>query len=163
MKKIIVIGCPGSGKSTFAKKLHEKTSIPLYHLDLIWHRPDKTTVSRESFDAELSKILMSDAWIIDGNYSRTLGMRFEKCDTVFLLDLPLEDCLSGVESRIGKKRSDLPWVESDFDDEFKKWILDFPKECLPKIYSMIESYRGRKNITVFKSRNEADCFIADLN
>ena len=88
MKKIIVIGCPGSGKSTFARKLRDITGLPLYYLDMIWHKPDKTTVTREEFDTELEKILEKDSFIIDGNYGRTLEKRFLCCDTVFLFDLP---------------------------------------------------------------------------
>ena len=59
-RKIIVIGSPGSGKSTFARKLHAKTGIPLFHLDLLYHRPDRTVVSREAFDAKL-RILMAQS------------------------------------------------------------------------------------------------------
>ena len=71
MKRIIVIGSPGAGKSTFARKLKEKTGLPLYYLDMIFHRPDRTTVTREEFDQKLQAILKTDNWIIDGNYQRT--------------------------------------------------------------------------------------------
>ena len=57
MKKVIVIGCPGSGKSTFAKALHNKTELPLYHLDMMYWNPDKTTVSREVFVERLEKAI----------------------------------------------------------------------------------------------------------
>ena len=50
-QKIIVIGCSGAGKSTFARALAEKTGLPLCHLDLIWHRADKTHITREEFEA----------------------------------------------------------------------------------------------------------------
>ena len=80
MKKIIVIGCPGSGKSTFSKKLSEKTGITRYSLDKIWHKADRTTVTREEFDISLGKILDANAYIIDGNYNRTLERRFCSCD-----------------------------------------------------------------------------------
>ena len=50
MKKVIVIGCPGSGKTTFAEKLNKCTGLPLYYLDSIWHQPDKTHISREEYD-----------------------------------------------------------------------------------------------------------------
>lgn len=104
MLKVIIIGSPGSGKSTFARKLRDITDIPLYYLDMIWHKPDRTNISQEEFDTQLNDILQKDRWIIDGNYQRTLESRLEKCDTVFLMDFPIDVCLSGAESRIGKKR-----------------------------------------------------------
>ena len=57
MKKVIVIGCCGAGKSTFARKLRDLTGLPLHYLDMIWHKPDRTNVSREEFDAALQNIL----------------------------------------------------------------------------------------------------------
>ena len=126
MRKAIVIGCPGAGKSTFAKRLHEVTGLPLYYLDMLWHKPDRTNIVKEEFDTRLGEIVQKDRWIIDGNYQRTLKMRLKECDTVFLLDYPLEVCLAGAESRIGVKREDLPWLETEFDEEFKRWIMGFP-------------------------------------
>ena len=93
MKRVIVIGSPGAGKSTFARKLKDKTGLPLYYLDRIFHKPDKTTVNREEFDQKLQSILQTDRWIIDGNYQRTLPLRFEACTDVFFLDLSLNECL----------------------------------------------------------------------
>ena len=116
MKRVLVIGSPGAGKSTFARNLRDKTGLPLYHLDNIWHKPDRTTISREEFDERLAAILAKDSWIIDGNYSRTLELRLQYCDTVFLLDYPLEVCLAGVSDRIGKKRDDIPWTEHEFEE-----------------------------------------------
>ena len=92
MKRVIVIGSPGSGKTTFAEKLNKRTGLPLYYLDAIWHKPDKTHISREEFDSRLSEILARDSWIIDGNFSRTLESRLAECDTVFLFDLPTVGC-----------------------------------------------------------------------
>ena len=112
MERAMVIGCPGAGKSTFAKRLHEVTGLPLYYLDMLWHKPDRTNIPREEFDARLEEIVRKDKWIIDGNYQRTLELRLKECDTVFLLDYPLEVCLAGAQSRIGKRREDLPWKRS---------------------------------------------------
>ena len=125
MKRIIVIGSPGAGKSTFARALRDALGLPLYYLDMIWHKSDKSTVSREEFDEELRRITESDEWIIDGNYGRTLDVRFAAADNVFLLDYPADVCLSGVEDRIGKAREDMPWVEEEFDPEFKAWIVSY--------------------------------------
>lgn len=159
MLKAMIIGSPGAGKSTFARKLRDRTGLPLYYLDMIWHKPDQTNISREEFDTRLKEILHKDKWIIDGNYNRTIEMRLKECDTVFLLDYPLEICLGGAESRIGKKREDMPWVETEFDEEFRQWILDFSKDQLPYIYELIEKYKNDKKIIIFKSREEAENYL----
>ena len=161
MQKIIIIGCPGAGKSTFSRALQGKTGLPLIHLDMLFWNADKTNVSREEFDQKLSRILKQDKWIIDGNYGRTLEMRLQECDTVFLLDFPVSVCLSGVESRIGKPREDMPWTEQEFDEEFKEWIKDFPKKELPHVYKLLGEYKD-KNIVVFKSHNEINSYLEEL-
>lgn len=162
MKRIIVIGCPGSGKTTFALRLCEKTGLPLFHLDAIWHRADRTNISREEFDARLGEILDRDEWIIDGNYRRTLEIRLRACDTVLLFDLPTEVCLRGVISRIGKKRCDMPWIETELDPEFKDQIEQFRDKELPSVYELIERHGEGKSIVIFKSRAEADEFIRQI-
>ena len=159
MKKAIIIGCPGSGKTTFAEKLYNKTGLPLFHLDAIWHKPDRTHISREEFDERLSEILSLDSWIIDGNYSRTVERRIVACDTVFLFDLPTEVCLAGAIARLGKKRCDMPWIDTALDPNFRKEIEDFRSKNLPTVYSLIEKYKNGKTIIIFKSREEADAFI----
>ena len=63
MKRAIVIDCSGAGKSTFARKLAEKTGLPLHYLDMIWHRADRTVIGREEFDRELDKPVTEDEWI----------------------------------------------------------------------------------------------------
>lgn len=162
MLKIIIIGSPGSGKSTFARKLRDITNLPLYYLDMLWHKKDRTNISREEFDEKLEKILKKDKWIIDGNYQRTIEMRLKECDTVFLMDYPLEVCLSGAEERVGRKREDLPWIEEKVDEEFKQIIVDFSKNKLPQIYKLLEKYQKNKNIVIFKSREEADNYIKKM-
>ena len=161
MKKIIVIGCSGSGKTTFAEKLRDKIGIELFYLDAIWHRPDRTHISREEYDARLSEILALDSWIIDGNYSRTIETRMAACDTVLLFDLPVDVCLEGAISRLGKARYDMPWIDTELDPKLKRDIEEFPSKNLPAIYALIDKYSD-KNITVFKSREEADEFLANI-
>ena len=99
MKKIIVIGCPGSGKSTFSKALHEVTGIPLFHLDMLFWNGDKTTVERAVFLRRLSKIMENSRWILDGNYGSTMEYRMQACDTVIFLDYPLDVCIGGIKER----------------------------------------------------------------
>ena len=159
MRKVIVIGCPGSGKSTFARALRDATNLPLYYLDMIWHKSDKSNITRDEFDERMKQILQEDAWIIDGNYQRTLEIRLAACDTVFLLDYPMEVCLAGAQARVGMQREDMPWVETKFDEEFKQWIEDFAVKQRPQIEELVEKYKGERTIFVFKSRAESEQYL----
>ena len=103
MKRVLIVGCPGSGKSTLARALRDRTGLPLYYLDQIWHRPDGTHISPEAFDARLFSILSQEQWILDGNYLRTLPQRLQRCDTVFWLDYPCSVCLEGA-ARVSENR-----------------------------------------------------------
>lgn len=158
-RRIIIIGSPGAGKSTFARKLRDITELPLHYLDLLWHKPDRTTISRAQFDAKLEEILATDNWIIDGNYQRTIERRLQACDTVFLLDYPVEQCLAGAQERVGRKREELPWVEETLDENFRQCILEFRQTKLPQIDLLLEQFRDGREIVIFKSRDEADAYL----
>ena len=154
-KKVIVLGCSGSGKSTFSKKLHLATGLPLIHLDNIWWKPDRTHISREDFDRKLDSICREDKWILDGDYSRTYEVRFKACDTVIFIDSDYEECIKGITERVGKKRTDIPWVEHQLDPALVELVQCYSKENRPEIYSLIEKYSDKYKF-IFHSHAEAD-------
>ena len=162
MKKIIVIGCPGSGKSSLSRALHNKTDIPLYHLDMMYWNTDKTTVEKSVFLARLSAVLEKGEWIIDGNYSSTMELRMAACDTVVFLDYPPDVCLGGVKERRGKSRSDMPWIETEEDTEFIEFIKSFEVQQRPRILELLDKYK-EKDVFVFRSREQADAFLSGDN
>ena len=159
MKKIIIIGCPGSGKSTLSRSLHKITNIPLYHLDMLFWNEDKTTVEKSVFLDRLLKVIQNDEWIIDGNYSSTMELRMQACDTVIFLDYPLDVCLNGIKERKGKPRSDMPWIESDEDDaEFIEFIKNYNSQSRPKVTELLKRY-SHKDIYIFSNRIQAEEFL----
>lgn len=157
----MIIGCPGSGKSTFARALAAKTGLPLYYLDMMYWNTDRTTKPKEEFRAALRETVALPEWIIDGNYGSTLEVRMEACDTVIFLDYPVEVCIAGVEERRGKPRPDMPWIETEPDLEFIEFIKKYNEESRPKVIELLEKYK-EKNIIIFKSRAEADEYLRRL-
>ena len=162
MKKAIVIGCPGSGKTTFSEKLHKRTGLPLFYLDAIWHKPDRTHISREEFDQRLAEIGKLEEWIIDGNYSRTIEARLGMCDTVYLFDLPTHVCLQGATQRLGKTRYDMPWIDTELDPKFREEIESFREKVLPTIYELIDQYKDGREVIIFSLREQADEYLKNM-
>lgn len=163
MKKIIVIGCPGSGKSTFSRQLNARTDIPLFHLDMMYWNADRTIVARPLFLQRLSTAMQGEKWIIDGNYASTMEYRLQACDTVFFLDYPVSVCLDGVQQRKGKIRTDLPWTETDGEDDgrFVQYVKDFEIKGRLQIISLLEKYPD-KEIHIFTDRSQAAEFLDKL-
>ena len=160
-KRVAVIGCPGGGKSTFSRALRDRVGLPLYHLDAIYWRDDRTHLSREEFYPLMQKIIAREEWIIDGNYNSTLEWRISACDLLIFLDYPAEVCLEGVRARRGQKRSDMPWVEDGDDQEFLEFIRAFETESRPRILELIGGYPD-KAVVVFRTREEADRYLDTL-
>lgn len=158
MKRVMVIGCPGAGKSTFSRALQQRTGLPLVHLDKLFWNADKTHVSQEEFRRRLDRALEQEAFILDGNYFSTMERRLRKCDTVFFLDYPLAVCLAGIEQRRGKLRPDMPWIETEPDPEFMQFVLDFPGEVTPLIRDLLKKYPNT-DIFRFQSREMSEDYL----
>lgn len=160
-KRVAVIGCPGGGKSTFSRALRDRVDLPLYHLDAIYWRDDRTHLSREEFYPLMREIIAREEWIMDGNYNATLEWRISACDLLIFLDYPAEVCLEGVRARRGQKRSDMPWVEEGDDQEFLEFIRAFETESRPRILDLIGKYPDKAVVT-FRTREEADRYLDTL-
>ena len=160
MKKVAVLGCSGSGKSTFAIKLQEKLGLPLYHLDNIWWKSDKTHISREEFDVILDEIVGNDTWIIDGDYSRTYEKRIASCDTIFFLDYSETVCMDGITRRVGQNRPDMPWTENELDPELVELVKNYENVNRPKLMGLFAKY-PEKTVIIFKTREEATKWISE--
>ena len=159
--KILILGCSGSGKSTFARALAAKTGLPLVHLDNVWWRADGTHITREEFDLALSELLRGEKWIMDGDYSRTYGVRVRACDTVFFLDYPEAVCMAGIRARVGQMRPDIPWTESTLDPELVALVQNYRRDNRPQILSLIQKY-PEKRALIFTSRDQAARWLSDL-
>lgn len=167
MERIIIIGCPGSGKSTLGKKLAKTLNLPLVHLDQLFWRENWACIPNEEFDALLLCELKKDKWILDGNFHRTLDLRLDYCDAVILLNYPTLVCYFRVIKRIianaGKTRSDMTeGCPERFDREFLKYVLSFKKKKLPKIKDALAK-RNEVKVIEIKSDYALKKFLKSLN
>ena len=163
MQRILIIGCSGAGKSTLARKLGEKTGLPVVHLDALFWKPGWVETEREVFDARVLAELEKPAWIIDGNYARTLPVRLEKCDGVIYLDFPRWLCILGVLKRVlttyGTVRPDMPeGCPERFDWEFLKWVWNFNRNNREKTWAQLEKLPAEK-VMILKNRREVRRFL----
>ena len=135
-QKIIILGCSGSGKSTFARALAARTGLPLVHIDNIWWRADGTHIPREDFDRALDGLLRGEQWILDGDYSRTYEVRIRAADTVIFLDYPEAVCMDGIRARVGQPRPDMPWAETALDPELVALVQNYRRDNRPALLAL---------------------------
>lgn len=122
-RRIMIVGNNGSGKSFLAGKIADITGLPLVHLDAIYWRPNWEAPTPAEWADMQRELVMKDSWIIDGNHSGTMEIRFDAADLVIFLDFDRLTCLMGVLKRHGKKRADMPDHLADrLDGEFVKFL-----------------------------------------
>lgn len=89
MKRVIVVGVTGSGKSTFCKKLSKVLGYKYIQLDELFWLPNWEMIPDQQFFEKIEKATSEGTWILDGNYNRTNHIHWPKADTVVWIDFPL--------------------------------------------------------------------------
>ena len=163
MKRVIIIGCGGAGKSTLARKLGEKTGIPVIHLDKLFWKPGWVERTAEEFDPMLQQELEKDTWIMDGNFNRTMPQRAQRCDTIIYLDFSRTACLWGVLKRVittyGTVRPDMgEGCPERIDFEFLKWVWGYNKNKRERNYRLLNETTHAETI-VLKNRRSVRRFL----
>lgn len=167
MKKIAVIGSGGSGKSTLSRKLGEKLSIEVFHLDAILWKPDWVAVAKDQQKIIQQQLVAKDRWIIDGNYNGTLDIRLKAADCIIFLDIPRSICLYRVIMRTFRHhrhvRPDMATgCEERLNFSFLKWVWNYPIDKRPGILKKLDQLHGQKEIIILKSPKEAQLFLENL-
>ncbi|HEX8176753.1 MAG TPA: DNA topology modulation protein [Pyrinomonadaceae bacterium] len=165
MRKVLVIGPGGAGKSTLARRLGSLLKIEILHLDKFYWHAGWVETPKPEWRETVEEMLKGDAWIMDGNYSGTLDMRVRACDTVIFLDMPRTVCLWRVFKRalMYRKKSRPDMAEGCPERltlEFILWIWNYPRRTRLKIVRMLEANRVEKRIIWLRSQAEVERFLA---
>lgn len=167
MRRVMVIGSGGSGKSTFARRLGEILGIEVVHLDREHWQPGWVEPPKQIWRSRVEQLTRGDTWIIDGNYSGTLDVRLAACDMVVFLDLARTVCLWRVLKRAltlrGRTRPDMAegCVEK-LDLSFLAWVWNYPSRTRPKVFALIEKHARGKRVVRLRSPAAVEQFLAEL-
>src|SRR5690242_2688376 len=127
VRRILIIGSSGAGKSTLGRLLAGRLGLPLLSLDALHWRPGWTEPPEAEWRAIVAAAVAGEAWIVEGNYAGTLGLRLPRADTVIWLDYPRHVCLYRVLKRIllwrGRVRPDMaPGCPEKLDGAFLRYV-----------------------------------------
>ena len=166
MKRILIMGCAGCGKSTLAKELGQILSLPVYHLDVYYWQPGWVETEKEEFIAKQKEILATDEWIIDGNYRSTLDLRLERADYIIFLDYRRGVALRGIIKRYFKYRNktrDSITIGCDekIDRDFIKWVWNFKRDAKPILVQKIKEH-PEIPVVFFKKRRDLKKYLTEL-
>ncbi|MFB7142866.1 DNA topology modulation protein [Gottfriedia sp. NPDC056225] len=164
MRKIVIIGSGGSGKSTFSRKLGNKLKINVFHLDAILWKPNWELESKKEQIKIQNEMVKNEEWIIDGNYSGTIDIRLNAADTIIFLDIPRLVCIYRAFKRLiqyrNKTRPDMrEGCQERFNIEFFKWIWEYPKKKRPSILNRLQQLSDEKEVIILKSTEEVKQFL----
>lgn len=167
MKKIVIIGSPGAGKSFFARQLGEMLNIKVIHLDRYFWQPKWKERPKEIRLQIMQELVAKDQWIIEGSYLDTSYIRLQAADTIILLDMPNWLCLWRVLNRYFKygkeSRPDLPdGCSEKLRPHYLLKILGFPFFKRKELYGWLSTFEHEKRVYAFRSNGEIECFLQEL-
>lgn len=165
MKKVLVIGAGGAGKSTFARRLGAALRLEVIHLDRHYWRPGWVEPSKDEWRQLVAELCQREAWVMDGNYSGTLAERLAACDTVVFLDLPRTLCLwrvlkRRVVYRAGRRPDMAPGCPERFSLEFMLWVWNYARRSRPKVVARLAEHAQGKRIIWLRTPAEVEQFLA---
>lgn len=158
MKKVMVVGSGGSGKSTLSVWLADELRLPVYHLDRLYWQPNWVKTEKQAWVALQHSLCEETAWIIDGNYQSTLDIRLAACDTVIFLDVNRLSCIYRALKRslISRNRHDLAeGCNERVDFGFLKFLWYYPRKSKPLLMEKLAALDHEKTVIIATSAADA--------
>ena len=168
MRRISIIGCSGGGKSTLARKLGDKLGLPVVHIDQLFWLPGWVERDRDSVRALVTEAVAQDAWVFEGNNTRSFDIRLPRTDTLIWIDQPRWLCLWRAIRRaavgFGRSRPDMaPGCPERFDLDFWKFIWNFNRLSVPRMEAAIAAFGPHLSIVRLRSDREIAAFLASVD
>jgi adenylate kinase family enzyme len=165
MQRVLVIGIPGVGKTTFSLALAGRTGLPVIHLDKEFWRPGWVQTPRSEWRAKVVALAAGDRWIMDGNYDSSLDLRLPRADMVVWFDYPmLPSLLRAIRRAVtgyGRVRPDLgEGCPEQFDLEFLRYIWTFRARERPNVVASLARFGSHLKPVVFRRDAEVARFLA---
>lgn len=165
MQKIVIVGCPSSGKTTLANKLGVLLNIPIFHLDKIFW-VQKGGIKQDIFLAQQEEIMNNDKWIIDGDFikSKSFEVRLNKADTIIFLKFSKIKIYYRLLKRaikyFNKTRPDMAGgSKKHINWHLLKFIYNYPTN---NIHKKILEYTKDKNVFVLNNFKEEKDFLNNI-
>jgi adenylate kinase family enzyme len=163
MQRVAVVGPGGAGKTTFATELARRTGLPAIHLDRHYWRPGWVETERDEWRRVQERLLDRDGgWIVDGNYSATIDVRFERADTVIVLAPPRLRCIARALRRTLRNHGRAVQAEGcpeRVDVAFLRWIWNYQRRSRPRIDDALRRHRDHLDVFELRSAREARAFL----
>ncbi|SCL21650.1 Adenylate kinase [Micromonospora rhizosphaerae] len=159
MRRILIVGSAGAGKSTLAREVARRLDLPLIHLDRHYWRPGWVPADEALFRAEVAELAAGPAWVMDGNYQATFDLRLSRADLLVLCDPPRLLCLVRVLRRRWAHRAtlrpDLPaGCPEQIDLEFLRYVWRYPRRSRPRVFAALRKHAP--DLPVVRLRGRAD-------
>jgi len=163
----MIVGQPGSGKSTLSRDMGRSTGLPVVHIDMIHWMAGWTERDRQEKVEMAAAEEAKDVWIIEGGLSATWPNRLKRADALIVLDLPLWHRVWRVFWRTlrdyGKTRPDLPDdCPERFDAEFWRWIWRTRHSAREKMLALVPEAGNDTSVFHLRSSRAIRSFVSEL-
>lgn len=148
MRRVLVIGPCGAGKSTLSGELGKRLGLPVLHMDQLNWKSGWQESAPEELRAKLNTVIAGETWLIDGTYGGTLVPRLEQADTVIYLDYPIRLCVTRLLRRIwtwrGRTRPDMTeGCPERFDLGFLLYLLQWNSGPRIRTEQRLKGHEGK--------------------